>query len=510
MSCHKVGCKLSFHVTCAQSCRLLCEEASVSGHVQYVGYCTTHWTRRFKQPPSLPVSLSNSEVRDEKKNACELRKDKSRNDSSSSTKSLDIPKPRRRKKKLDAVTDEKRDNCVGGVSLSKGATSIGKHAHLGKGKTVTPLAQTKVVDDTIYSFSNKICDEKLKGSSPLNTPVPRTEKKVKDTISDHQDIKLNKDETKKRKLNEEEKGQKRPRIDKETLARDKELNKEREKNDDVEKDRKKRLKPTHARHEKNVSEDIEKCIGEKKLKFPQSSKIGLLENGRVSTWDSVMPYQEPSDNFQDFLEHQWNESAQFIYSKADHFDVASLLTYLHQLKYDNSKLEKKLLNIRSRRDRLLGVNARLAASFTDLNENINVQSPLSAMLSKLNDKPETSIKRGKCKASSESKILKNKEPVASPDLAMLAAASLKLEGESMPIRDEGDETSDIENPGETTSHSSSTVSSMLVQPCINLRCDSMIDSSLDLFLVGQRNVYNNFFPGTSDRPSSTSSSSGNG
>lgn len=29
---------------------------------------------------------------------------------------------------------------------------------------------------------------------------------------------------------------------------------------------------------------------------------------------------EPPDNFQQFLEHQWNQSAQFLTSKAEHFD----------------------------------------------------------------------------------------------------------------------------------------------------------------------------------------------
>ena len=30
----------------AQSKRQLCEEASINGHVQYVGYCTNHWQKR--------------------------------------------------------------------------------------------------------------------------------------------------------------------------------------------------------------------------------------------------------------------------------------------------------------------------------------------------------------------------------------------------------------------------------------------------------------------------------
>ena len=29
---------------------------------------------------------------------------------------------------------------------------------------------------------------------------------------------------------------------------------------------------------------------------------------------------DPPDNFQDFLEQQWSQSAQFVLSKAEHFD----------------------------------------------------------------------------------------------------------------------------------------------------------------------------------------------
>ena len=114
--------------------------------------------------------------------------------------------------------------------------------------------------------------------------------------------------------------------------------------------------------------------------------------------------------------------------------MASLLTCLHQLKGDNMKLEKRLSHLQSRRDRLLGVNARLAASFTNTSEpHITSDSPrsnpLSAMLSKLNDSAE-----GSPAAERTEKILNIPEgsliESESPDLAMLAAASAKLEGTS--------------------------------------------------------------------------------
>jgi len=46
MSCAKSGCNLGFHVTCAQSAGLLCEEAgNYYDNVKYVGYCKHHYSK---------------------------------------------------------------------------------------------------------------------------------------------------------------------------------------------------------------------------------------------------------------------------------------------------------------------------------------------------------------------------------------------------------------------------------------------------------------------------------
>ena len=44
MQCNKPGCKQNFHVTCAQSAGLLCEEAgNYQDSVKYCGYCDDHY-----------------------------------------------------------------------------------------------------------------------------------------------------------------------------------------------------------------------------------------------------------------------------------------------------------------------------------------------------------------------------------------------------------------------------------------------------------------------------------
>ena len=494
MNCHKTGCKLSFHVTCAQSRRLLCEEGSVGGHVQYVGYCTSHWAKRFKQQPPSPPASPQLQTAEEKKAVPAKGKGRSRNDSTSSMNSVDAApaKARGRKKNADISPDAKSENR--NVSPEHGSGN--KYTDItnpGKGK---PGSQGG--DD--LATSRKMGSEKLKGSSPLNTPVPKNESKDEVT-SNPKSLDKSKTESKKRKFGtEEEKAPKRQKV----------------KTEKAEAKEKKKSKSSsiEMKKEKKFS-GKDKTGSEKKPKFPVPSKLGLVENGKVSSWDSVTPkHAEPPDNFQDFLEHQWNQSAHFITSKAEHFDVASLLACLHQLKSDNSKLEKKLMNIQARRDRLLGVNARLAASFTDADEETcsNNRSPLSAMLSKLNDKSSTTTTPRE--KTPQAKSVKKKRPVASPDLAMLAAASVKLESESMTRIDENEEETNSESEvtadhERLTSLTKDSVNSLLVQPNITSRASSIMDSSLDRILAGSRHAYKNvaMFSDAGDNPGSSSSSS---
>ncbi|XP_057294111.1 zinc finger protein zfp-1-like [Hydractinia symbiolongicarpus] len=439
MNCHKAGCKLSFHVTCAQSKRLLCEEASVNGHVQYVGYCSTHWSRRFKQPSVTP-HITEAEVKTHAKE----RKGRSRTDSTSSNTSVEIVKRGRKPKLVDVVSldDKSSDNRLEAISPVTADEAVFENHPSSKAAAV-PNGQASCKESASshsFSVNGILSNDKSKMSSPLNTPVtnhlkdsskpfdvsgPTNVHDKKESQSRH------KSELKIRKSSEKEKLKKL----KNKINGYKELNKEKKKDKEIlskDVERKKKDKHIEKSIEKKAKGHAKEKINEKKRKFPQPSQLGLLENGKVSSWDSVTPkYDEPPDNFQQFLEHQWNQSAQFLTAKAEHFDVASLLGCLHQLKADNTKLEKKLLSLQSRRDRLLGVNARLAASITESNllGNGKIQSPLSSMLSKLNDSP-TASKPKKSKKSQKKSPELDHHNAASPDLALLAATSARLGGSS--------------------------------------------------------------------------------
>ncbi|XP_063696653.1 protein AF-10-like isoform X2 [Culicoides brevitarsis] len=65
-------------------------------------------------------------------------------------------------------------------------------------------------------------------------------------------------------------------------------------------------------------------------------------------------------SLEQLLERQWEQGSQFLMEQAQHFDIASLLSCLHQLKSENVRLEEHVTSLVARRDHLLAVNARLA------------------------------------------------------------------------------------------------------------------------------------------------------
>ncbi|XP_014782469.1 protein AF-10 isoform X2 [Octopus bimaculoides] len=72
-------------------------------------------------------------------------------------------------------------------------------------------------------------------------------------------------------------------------------------------------------------------------------------------------------SMEQLLEHQWDLGSQFLMEQGQHFDIASLLSFLHQLKTENRRLEDCIKSLTARRDHLLALNARLALPLSALN-----------------------------------------------------------------------------------------------------------------------------------------------
>ena len=72
------------------------------------------------------------------------------------------------------------------------------------------------------------------------------------------------------------------------------------------------------------------------------------------------PARQPQ-TLEELLERHWEQGSRFLMEQASHFDIASLLSSLHQLKEENNGLEDSVDRLLSRRDHLLAVRSRLLA-----------------------------------------------------------------------------------------------------------------------------------------------------
>ena len=99
--------------------------------------------------------------------------------------------------------------------------------------------------------------------------------------------------------------------------------------------------------------------------------MGVPLPGRRRTHDSgraaphtvagmLDPARQPQ-TLEELLERHWEQGSRFLMEQASHFDIASLLSSLHQLKEENLGLEDSVDRLIARRDHLLAVRARLLA-----------------------------------------------------------------------------------------------------------------------------------------------------
>ncbi|XP_054719358.1 uncharacterized protein LOC129228700 [Uloborus diversus] len=91
---------------------------------------------------------------------------------------------------------------------------------------------------------------------------------------------------------------------------------------------------------------------------------------------------QPPTSLEDLLEKQWMQTSNFLMGQAQHFDIATLLSSLYQLKTENHTMEKQVQELISRRDALLAINARLKALPAEAVPNNLPYSALSLLAAK--------------------------------------------------------------------------------------------------------------------------------
>ncbi|KAF8568471.1 hypothetical protein P879_03649, partial [Paragonimus westermani] len=95
------------------------------------------------------------------------------------------------------------------------------------------------------------------------------------------------------------------------------------------------------------------------------SDVPSSSTGRAT--DSLKTFtHSPLATMQDLLEWQWDQAGALLMQQAEGTDVVSLLDCLHQLKTENDSLESKLLRLKTRKEHLRSVNARLTASLATM------------------------------------------------------------------------------------------------------------------------------------------------
>ncbi|XP_041365724.1 protein AF-17-like [Gigantopelta aegis] len=451
MTCNKNGCKQNFHVTCAQSQGLLCEEAGNYGdNVKYCGYCVYHYKK-------LNVRMKNSDVMDPA--FC------GRNNLGSCGSQPDKPRPQMTSPQSTLNTTANSDSSLKSPDFV-GFTEADIKNHVTNGSmmeikfdpglmtTSVSVVSTTATSSTLSSMS--IADQKLiydarfkvseassgmfssfeKSASPQTSASERSSPAHEETavfpasfdkfVTNGPTTSMEDAATSTNKTSDQELyGPKRQR------SRSQET---------VEKKKAKRGKQMQAsvgkmKSSKEGSGKTVLTLGAKKhsqkrkngtsgnsvqppglsstsvfggspyfqsLTAPgpvslstqgstmtASSRLVTCAGDASSTADSldmvngitgfvsppkIFPSQQKSpdpsgfpQSMEQLLERQWEQGSQFLMEQGQHFDIASLLNCLNQLKCENQKLEEYVKNLTDRRDHLLTVNARLSLPFSNMN-----------------------------------------------------------------------------------------------------------------------------------------------
>lgn len=402
MTCKKSGCKLGFHVTCAQNVGLLCEEAGNHGrNVQYVGYCKHHYSK-LKKSSNLKIKHI-APYRPQ--NASEITVDEviQENSQSNTDNNSQIAKSKKKPTNVNHFEDskEKPQNILNVPPNLSQAVHTNRQ-HKGKIESVSVGSIKQYPNET--QFEKEIKCENIENSMDvdLNNDISQSDglKILEEPNLSYLDTNVSKNSnilpvnmtntwikeptmtnisnsTTSSKI-KDTKDQKyfEPSIDAPHMlgnALNPNSSMAQQMTDTLNEEIK-----THKQFNENIGSTSRQplLMGPQLYRNVQKSTDTSQSNAPSSEW-FTNGLGNSSQSLEDLLERQWEQGGSLLMEQAQHFDVASLLSCLYQLKNENIGLEKDLATYTRRRDHLLAVNARLAIPLVPQNMTNSVAPPPS-------------------------------------------------------------------------------------------------------------------------------------
>lgn len=372
MTCKKSGCKLGFHVTCAQNVGLLCEELGNHGrNVQYVGYCKHHYSKLKKSnnlkikhiPPYRPQNASEisldeftqdnnneGQAKSKKKpipvNNFEESKDKPQSVLNIiSNHSQAIPPNQQHRGKMESLS-------VGSIKQYPNDT----HSEI-KCENIDNLIEVSMADESSQSDGLKIIEEPNLSFTDPNIAINlngMTNTWIKDPNMMNVSNSINTPRTNEPSdQNHFESNIEAPHMLGNALNPNSSM--AQQMTDTLNEE----IKTHQQFNESNGPTNRQPLMGPQLFRHVQKPTDTTQSNASNSEW-FTNGLGNSSQSLEDLLERQWEQGGSLLMEQAQHFDIASLLTCLYQLKNENVDLEKELATYTRRRDHLLAVNARLA------------------------------------------------------------------------------------------------------------------------------------------------------
>uniref|UniRef100_A0A7I4YBW1 PHD-type domain-containing protein n=1 Tax=Haemonchus contortus TaxID=6289 RepID=A0A7I4YBW1_HAECO len=406
MSCNKPGCKRGFHVTCAQQRGLLCEEGGGSKNVKYCGYCEHHLRKATADPAIKVVPPCRIRAHPSSSSQSSVPYEPTPPNSNNSGHMLVDPIPRSSLKRPEQVgtviglaqssedshlinnfspplTTSSRSSvaldATPPLSSGGGAVLVVKQDHTLNGPpsaNFNALVNAAVVQAAELTNHNRLGvtsgyvadanghhDEKIVVDSAIISSgalTPATAKVA--TVKRSREPKAEYPEKAKRpRANHRTKSEKALRdlvgpIVSETVS---DFHRERVADRTVTTDSR-RMVTTNATP--STSHDMP-VVSQQPIVTAQPAASTLIgtsplaavrPQGNVGPSNSTLP-----SSMEQLLERQWEQGSQFLISQAQ-FDVAQLLSCLHQLKSENIRLEEQLVQLNRRREHLIALTSRLS------------------------------------------------------------------------------------------------------------------------------------------------------